>query len=134
MIFSALSCVARRARPACRDSAGNPGEFEDDSCISPPGVLLVPFSVSALKMLGYAWKWELYRFRRKRKLDSARGSTVPRGMLLAASASVGFFCCAGLFTGGMWALQTDPPKPVVVQPGAPGKPSRTLPAQTGATL
>jgi uncharacterized protein (DUF305 family) len=85
-------------------------------------------------MLGYAWKWELYRFRRKRKLDSARGSTVPRGMLLAASASVGFFCCAGLFTGGMWALQTDPPKPVVVQPGAPGKPSRTLPAQTGATL
>ena len=30
--------------------------------------------------------------------------------------------------------QTDPPKPVVVQPGAPGKPSTTLPPSTRATL
>ena len=30
--------------------------------------------------------------------------------------------------------QTDPAKPVVVQPGAPGKPSRTLPPSTRATL
>jgi len=34
----------------------------------------------------------------------------------------------------MWAQQTDPAKPVVVQPGAPGKPSRTLPPSTRATL
>src|SRR5437870_6318563 len=56
---------------------------------------------------------------------------VTAGMLLAASASAGFFCSTGLFSSGMWAQQTDP---VVVQPGAPGKPSRTLPASTKATL
>jgi uncharacterized protein (DUF305 family) len=56
------------------------------------------------------------------------------GMLLAARASAGFFCSIGLFSCAMWALQTDPAKPVVVQPGAPGKPSRTLPPSTRATL
>jgi uncharacterized protein (DUF305 family) len=62
------------------------------------------------------------------------------GLLLAASVSTGFFsstsffCFAGLFPSAMWAQQTDPAKPVVVQPGAPGKPSRTLPASTRATL
>src|SRR6202043_3404774 len=30
--------------------------------------------------------------------------------------------------------QSEPAKPVVVQPGAPGKPSRTLPPSTRATL
>ena len=34
----------------------------------------------------------------------------------------------------MRAQQTDPAKPVVVQPGPPGKPSRTLPPSTRATL
>ncbi len=34
----------------------------------------------------------------------------------------------------MWAQQMDPAKPVVVQPGAPGKPSRTLPPSTKGTL
>jgi uncharacterized protein (DUF305 family) len=34
----------------------------------------------------------------------------------------------------VWAQQTDSPKPVVVQPGAPGKPSRTLPPSTKGTL
>jgi uncharacterized protein (DUF305 family) len=56
------------------------------------------------------------------------------GMLLAASASAGFFCSIGFFSCAMWALQTDPAKSVVVQPGAPGKPSRTLPPSTRATL
>src|SRR3989442_14155272 len=56
---------------------------------------------------------------------------VTAGMLLAASASAGFFCSTGLFSSVMWAQQTDP---VVVQPGAPGKPSRTLPPSTRATL
>jgi uncharacterized protein (DUF305 family) len=32
------------------------------------------------------------------------------------------------------AQQTDPAKPVVVQPGAPGAPSKTLPSSTRATL
>jgi uncharacterized protein (DUF305 family) len=34
----------------------------------------------------------------------------------------------------MWAQQTDAPKSVVVQPGAPGQPSKTLPPSTKATL
>jgi len=34
----------------------------------------------------------------------------------------------------MWAQQTEPGKPVVVQPGAPGQPGRTLPPSTRATL
>src|SRR6267378_7666351 len=87
-----------------------------------------------LKMFGYAPKWELYRFRRKRKLHSARGSGVLCGMFLAASASAGFFGSTCLFPSAIWAQQTDPMKPVVVQPGAPGRPSRTLPPSTRATL
>jgi uncharacterized protein (DUF305 family) len=49
-----------------------------------------------------------------------------------------FFCVAGLFSSALFcparARQADPPKPVVVQPGAPGAPSRTLPPSTKATL
>jgi uncharacterized protein (DUF305 family) len=56
------------------------------------------------------------------------------GMLLAASACTSFFCSSGFFSAAMWAQQTDPAKPVVVQPGAPGTPSRTLPPSTRATL
>src|SRR5712692_2674803 len=59
---------------------------------------------------------------------------VTAGMLLAASAFAGFFCSTALFSFALWAQQTDPAKPVVVQPGAPGKPSRPLPASTKATL
>jgi uncharacterized protein (DUF305 family) len=50
------------------------------------------------------------------------------GMLLAASASTGFFCSSAC------SQQADSAKPVVVQPGAPGNPSRTLPPSTRATL
>jgi uncharacterized protein (DUF305 family) len=60
--------------------------------------------------------------------------TVLCGVLLAAGASTAVFCCAGLFTSATWAQQTDTGKPVVVQPGAPGKPSRTLPPSTRGTL
>ncbi len=34
----------------------------------------------------------------------------------------------------MWSQQTEPATPVVVQPGAPGKPSKTLPPSTRAKL
>jgi uncharacterized protein (DUF305 family) len=34
----------------------------------------------------------------------------------------------------MWSQQTEPVTPVVVQPGAPGKPSKTLPPSTRAKL
>jgi len=87
-----------------------------------------------LKMFGYAPKWEFYRFRRKRQIPSARGSGVLCGMFLAASASAGFFGSTCLFPSAIWAQQTDPVKPVVVQPGAPGNPSRTLPSSARATL
>jgi len=79
-------------------------------------------------------KRELYRFRRGRNLRCAKGSAVLRGVLLAASVPVSFFCSGGLFCSGAWAQQGDPAKPVVVHPGEPGKPSRTLPTSTRATL
>ena len=41
---------------------------------------------------------------------------------------------AGWFTLAVCAQQPAPPPPVVVQPGAPGKPTRTLPPATRATL
>jgi uncharacterized protein (DUF305 family) len=56
------------------------------------------------------------------------------GMLLAASAYACLFCSADLLSSAMWAQQTDAPKSVVVQPGAPGQPSKTLPPSTKATL
>jgi uncharacterized protein (DUF305 family) len=48
--------------------------------------------------------------------------------LLAASVSAVFFSPAAR------AQQADPAKPVVVQPGAPGAPSKTLPSSTRAIL
>jgi uncharacterized protein (DUF305 family) len=54
--------------------------------------------------------------------------------MLAAMALPGFFCVSELFSSAMWAQQTDPSMPAVVQPGAPGKPSKTLPPSTKGTL
>jgi len=48
--------------------------------------------------------------------------------ILAGSAATDLFCCTA------HAQQTDPAKPVVVQPGAPGQPSRRLPPSTTAKL
>lgn len=79
-------------------------------------------------MFNFATIWERHSFRRMRKLHSARGSAVLGGMLLAACASAGFF------SSPLGAQQTEPATPVVVQPGAPGQPSRTLPPSTRATL
>src|SRR5262252_1208118 len=51
-----------------------------------------------------------------------------------------FVCVAGLSSPTMLfgrvagAQQAEPAKPVVVQPGAPGKPSKTLPPSTKGTL
>jgi uncharacterized protein (DUF305 family) len=85
-------------------------------------------------MFSVSPKWRLYRFCRNRKLHSARGSVVLCGMLLATSAPTGFLSSPGRFSSAMWAQQADSATPVVVQPGAPGKPSRTLPPSTRATL
>jgi uncharacterized protein (DUF305 family) len=54
-----------------------------------------------------------------------------RGALLVAGVSAMLSLpCAFAYA----AVQTDSGKPVVVQPGAPGAPSKTLPASTKATL
>src|SRR5713101_174662 len=53
---------------------------------------------------------------------------VTAGMLLAAGAPTGFFSPPAR------TQQTGPATPVVVQPGAPGRPSRTLPPSTKAKL
>jgi len=68
------------------------------------------------------------RLRNSYRLHSARGSAVLCGMLLAVSAPADFFCSS------VRSLQTDAAKPVVVQPGAPGKPSKMLPPSTRGTL
>jgi uncharacterized protein (DUF305 family) len=60
-------------------------------------------------------------------LIAASFSPVLWGTLFAASA------CTGLFSF-IAAQQTAPATPVIVQPGAPGEPSRTLPPSTKATL
>jgi uncharacterized protein (DUF305 family) len=86
------------------------------------------FTVRALKMFSDAPNWKLDHFRHKRKFHSARRSAVLCGTLLAASAPT------GLFFFPARAQRTDPTTPVVVQPGAPGKPSTTLPLSTRATL
>jgi uncharacterized protein (DUF305 family) len=73
--------------------------------------------------------WNLYCFRGKRAHLSTRGSAVLCSMLFAASASPVFFSSSAR------AQQVDSAAaPVVVQPGAPGKPGRTLPPSTKGTL
>jgi len=47
---------------------------------------------------------------------------------------VASFSFAGVLSSSVWAQQNDSSKPVVVQPGAPGKPSKTLPPSTKAAL
>jgi uncharacterized protein (DUF305 family) len=62
------------------------------------------------------------------KHRSTRETAVLCGTLLALIA------CTSLFCSVADAQQTDSATPVVVQPGAPGKPSKRLPASTKATL
>jgi uncharacterized protein (DUF305 family) len=79
-------------------------------------------------MFSCAPKWTFYRFRHNRKLHSVTGLAVLCGMLLASSMPAGFVYSAP------HAQQANQTAPVVVQPGAPGKPSKTLPPSTRATL
>jgi uncharacterized protein (DUF305 family) len=80
-------------------------------------------------MSGYSPLVKFFRFRRECKARPARVVATQLMMLLAASAFAGL--CFPLAR----AQQADPAKTsVVVQPGAPGTPSKTLPASTRATL
>jgi uncharacterized protein (DUF305 family) len=82
----------------------------------------------ALKMFSDAPNWKLYRVRCKRKLRSVTTSAMWCGMLLAVSTAP-VLCSSGARTA-----QADPAAPVVVQPGAPGQPSKRLPPSTKGTL
>jgi uncharacterized protein (DUF305 family) len=65
-------------------------------------------------------------FHDSRKLLFGRPAFLSVCALLAAT--------QGILSCGAWAEQSEPNSPVVVQPGAPGKPSRKLPASTSAKL
>src|SRR6202165_5957470 len=69
-----------------------------------------------------------FYFKGQRKLKLVMGGGAWRSGLVAAST------LAGLFSLPVCAQQADPGTPVVVQPGAPGQPTRTLPPSTRATL
>src|ERR1700688_813781 len=75
-------------------------------------------------MFSRAPQWKLYRFRRNRILHSVTRPIMLCGALLVPSVPSAFLW----FTAR--AQQTAPTNPVVVQPGAPGKPSKTLPPST----
>jgi uncharacterized protein (DUF305 family) len=69
-----------------------------------------------------------FYFKGQRKLQLVMGGRAWRSGLVAAST------LAGLFALPVCAQQADPGTPVVVQPGAPGQPTRTLAPSTRATL
>jgi uncharacterized protein (DUF305 family) len=79
-------------------------------------------------MFSCAPRWKFYRFRRNRKIHFVTVHQVLCGVLFIASAP------AGLVFSGVRAQQSSPASPVVVQPGAPGKPSKTLPPSTKGAL
>ncbi len=85
-------------------------------------------------MSGHLRKWQLHRLRRKPRCTCARGPAPLCGTILATGTLAGLLCTTNFFTPDLWAQQTDSAKPVVVQPGAPGKPSKTLPQSTKGTL
>ena len=71
---------------------------------------------------------KFFCFKGQRKLPSVMVGAGRRNRLLTAGV------LAGLFSLPVCAQQADPEKPVIVQPGAPGQPTRTLPPSTRATL
>jgi uncharacterized protein (DUF305 family) len=78
-------------------------------------------------MLDDSTSIKIFHARSKRKLRSVMKVSAWRSGLMVASV------VAGLFSLPVRAQQPDP-APVVVQPGAPGQPTRTLPPSTRATL
>ena len=78
-----------------------------------------------MKMFSNVPNWLLHGLSRKRRFVSMRALALAGGLLLAAGPE-DFFCSI--------ALAQQPAPPVVVQPGAPGQPSRKLPASTTAKL
>src|SRR5882724_2221398 len=79
-------------------------------------------------MLDHSTSIKTLHAKSKRKLRSVMKVSAWRSGLMAGSTLV------GLFSLPVCAQQADPATPVVVQPGAPGQPTRTLPPSTRATL
>ena len=80
-------------------------------------------------MLDYSTPMQSFPYRTKLKLRSVIGVATPRSWLIVAGALTCFLSLP------VCAQQTDSKEsPVVVQPGAPGQPTRTLPPSTRATL
>ena len=79
-------------------------------------------------MLVHSTSIKTFQAKSKRKLRSVMKVSAWRSGLMAGST------LAGLFSLPVCAQQADPATPVVVQPGAPGQPTRTLPSSTKATL
>src|SRR6266480_1940329 len=69
-----------------------------------------------------------FYFKGQRRLQSVMGGGAWRCGLVAAGT------LAGLFSLTVCAQQANQGTPVVVQPGAPGQPTRILPPSTRATL
>jgi len=79
-------------------------------------------------MLDHSTSMKSSHSKGKRKLRSVMGVAALRSGMITATT------LAGLFSLPVYAQQPAPPTPVVVQPGAPGKPTRTLTPSTRATL
>jgi uncharacterized protein (DUF305 family) len=79
-------------------------------------------------MLDHSTSIKTFHAKSKRKPRSVMKVSAWRSGLMAGST------LAGLFSVPVCAQQADPATPVVVQPGAPGQPTRTLPPSTRATL
>jgi uncharacterized protein (DUF305 family) len=86
------------------------------------------FNRIQMKRFNFAPNWTPFRSCPKQKPHLVRIFAVLLSMLSVTGALV------PSFRASVRTQQTDPPKPVVVQPDAPGKPSRTLPPSTRATL
>jgi uncharacterized protein (DUF305 family) len=84
-------------------------------------------------MFGNVLNWRLHDLFRKCRFLSARAFALAGGVLLVTGMPSDLFCPAARAqqTGSQ---QTNQKTPVVVQPGAPGKPSRRLPSSTTAKL
>jgi uncharacterized protein (DUF305 family) len=98
---------------------------------NPPEQRHRPLGTRTMKMFSDALNARLDRLRVActSQRRAARMCAALSGVLLAASAAAAFGSLAGR------AQQTDSATaPVVVQPGAPGKPSKTLPASTKGVL
>lgn len=79
-------------------------------------------------MFGCKAKWGLNGLRGKRMRHNPKGFVLLYSVLLAASAPAIFS------PSNARAQQTEPSAPVVVQPGAPGQPSKKLSPSTKGTL